>query len=219
MKLVVVSAWEPELLFLRELEAGRSSDFWRSDLEIAIEPVGVGLVEAAIGTVRCLTRNAPTHAIFVGTCGALAADLAMGQVVVGASACLIDAAVLSGAAEIPGPMPREVSFDRSLHDAACAAGAKSVQIANTVAVTIEGTLAAKLARHADVEHLEAYAFARACAVHGVAAAALLGVANEVGDRGRAQWREHHVVASARAARVAVQIIEAMRVRTSSKLPP
>ncbi|MCL2777811.1 MAG: hypothetical protein FWD73_07385 [Polyangiaceae bacterium] len=214
MKLVVVSAWEPELVFFRELAAS-----WPSDFEIAVEPVGVGLVEAAIGTMRCLTQHAPTHAIFVGTCGALAADLAVGQVVVGASACLIEPDVLSGAAEIPLPMPREVSFDRSFHDAACAVGAKSVQIANTVAITIDDTLAAKLARHADVEHLEAFAFARACAAHGVAAAALLGVANEVGGRGRAQWSEHHEVASARAAHVTVQAIDAMRAKICSKLPP
>jgi hypothetical protein len=46
-----------------------------------------------------------------------------------------------------------------------------------------------------VEHLEAYSVALACAAPGVPFAAVLGVANAVGARGRAEWRTHHARAS------------------------
>ncbi|MCL2723416.1 MAG: hypothetical protein FWD69_03175 [Polyangiaceae bacterium] len=214
MKLLVLSAWEPELAALRSHAAARP------DLDgVAFESVGVGLVEAAIGASRGIALLAPTHVLFVGTCGTLLPNIGIGQVVVGADARLIDVASLSGAAEIPDLMPCEVAFDRILHDAACVAGAQSVHIANTASITVDEALAALLAQHADVEHLEAFAFARACAVHGVASGIVLGVANEVGPRGRAQWSEHHVTASARAAEVTARVIDALAGPLGLELPP
>jgi hypothetical protein len=127
-------------------------------------------------------------------------------------------------------MPAEALFDRGLHDALVSAGAKSVQIANTVGITTDDALAGRLARAAsgsgvvaDVEHLEAFAFARACAVAGVPCATALGIANVVGSTGRAEWLAGHVRASQEAADVAWRALGAMmaslaKPRTSTTAP-
>jgi nucleoside phosphorylase len=237
MKFLVVAAFEPELTRFREL-ASRGS---KLAAELVVEAVGVGVVEAAIGVTRCVAAHRPTHALMLGTCGAFAAAAgpaadrahpAVGDVVTGARARLLDAAVLEERAAAPGPMPLAEALDAALHDALVAAGAKSVQIANTIAVTIDDALAARAAASLAslasgeageageparpalpaVEHLEAFAFARACARAGVAAGVALGVANVVGADGREAWRNNHVEASARAAAVAWTAL----VRTSTR---
>ena len=204
MKFLVVAAFDPELLRFRELATE----------ELAVETIGVGLVDAAAGMTRCVTRHAPTHAVLLGTCGGL--RVATGEVVCAARARL----VVDAGAELPPPMLRvaEVDLDRALHDAFAAAGAKSVQIANTVGVTIDDAVAARLAAESDVEHLEAYAVARVCAQAGVAAGAVLGVANAVGSRGREEWRANHVEAAARAAELAFRAIAAFRTSTRAPSP-
>ena len=62
---------------------------------------------------------------------------------------------------------------------------------------------------ADVEHLEAFAFARACATARVPCARALGVANVVGSKGRAEWLAGHVGASEEAADVAWRALAAI----------
>lgn len=221
MKVLVVAAWEPELTRVRERLS--SAPFVE---HVVVAPIGVGLVDAAIGAARVLEAHAPTRAIFVGTCGRLferarpmSRAPAVTEVVVGREACLVDAAILDGKAAVPGPMPTRLALDASLGDAAVDAGARAVRIANTIGVTIDDALAALLERHADVEHLEAFAFARAAAVHGVPCSAVLGVANVVGRGGRDEWREHHVQASSRAADVVMSVLErSFRTTTTAPSP-
>lgn len=195
MELLVAAAWDPELARLRELVGEPAG--------AALEAVGVGLVEAAIGTSRALELARPARAVFIGTCGAFASSgIARGAVVVARAAALVDPAALEGRAALPPPMPREVIADAALADALAAAGARPARVACALGITTDDALAAALSSHGDVEHMEAFAFARACAAHGVPWTALLGVANTVGSRGRDEWRAAHVEASARAAELA-----------------
>jgi len=133
---------------------------------------------------------------------------------------LVDGSVVDGTAALPEPMPVDAVFDPGLHAALVGAGATSVQIANTVGITVDDALAARLARAGagvggqddsgpDVEHLEAFAFARACAVAGIPCAAALGVANVVGSKGRAEWLAGHERASDAAADVAWRAVGAI----------
>jgi nucleoside phosphorylase len=225
LKLLVVAAWEPELTRLRERaeRAGMApgAALFREDLgmEIVLATLGVGLVEAAIGTTQCVARHRPTAALLVGTCGAFAPALRPGSVVAGARVRLVDAALVDGTAALPEPMPAAVAFDGDLHDVLVEAGATSAQIANTVGITTDDALASKLAsfvspgsRPADVEHLEAFGFARACAVAGLPCGALLGVANIVGSSGRAEWLADQTRASADAADLAWDALASIAVR-------
>lgn len=202
MRLLVVAAWEPELTRFRERLAGATVD----GIEVVTDTIGVGLVEAGIGMTRCVMGHAPDRAVLLGTAGALPrgkGQLAIGGVVVASAVQLVDAGILEGRSALPGPMPARVALDAGLHDALLTHGAKSVQIANTVGVTVDDPLAAALgAGDAHVEHLEAFAFARACAAANVPCGIVLGIANVVGARGRAEWLANHVQASAAAGDVA-----------------
>jgi nucleoside phosphorylase len=214
LKLLVVAAWEPEVARFRERLAASVPQ-----LEVVVDTLGVGLVEAAVAMTRCIAQHRPDAALLLGTCGAFErarGAVAIGVVVSGAHVRLADASVADGAAALPGPMPVEATFDARLHDALVGAGAQSVHIANTVGITTDDALAARLARFGDVEHLEAFAFARACVAAGVPCGAALGVANVVGGRGRAEWLANHVSASAKAADVAYDALAALRMSTTAR---
>ncbi len=197
MNLLVVAAWEPELERFRELAPGQVGG-----------AVGVGVVESAIGTTRLLAAHsaAPVAVVFVGTCGALpGSGLAPGDVVVVARARLVDAATLDGRAAPPGPMPCETPCDPELVARATGAGLRAVSALTTLGITTSDALATSLASHGEVEHLEAFAVARACASSSVAFVAILAVANPVGADGRSAWLANHVQASARAAEAAHRV--------------
>lgn len=222
-KLLVVAAWEPELTRFRELAASGAA----AGLPIALDTLGVGLVEAAIGMTQCIARHRPHFALLLGTAGVLprasAVSPRIGEVVVASRIRLVEGSLAAGTAQLPPPMPGEAALEVALHDALVAAGARSVQIANTVGITTDDALAARLAAAGDdVEHLEAFAFARACVSAGVRCGVLLGIANVVGVSGRAEWLANHTSASARAAEVAwsarAALAELLRTSTTAPSP-
>lgn len=192
MNLLCVSAFEPELTRFRELAPS-----W-----IAMEPAGIGLVECAIGTAELLARHRPAEAIFLGTAGAARRFLAIGDVVVASSVSL----VAGIGAELIGPSEITVPIDPALLAALTASGAKPATVANTLGVTTKRDLAEHVASIADVEHLEAYAFVRACVRANVPCAVVLGIANDVGEEGRAQWKANHQDASRRCAELLAKAI-------------
>ena len=222
VKLVVVAAWEPELARFREGLAGAGS----GEVEVVLATLGVGAVEAAIGMTQCVARHAPDAALLIGTAGSLPrargeGELAIGDVVVASAVRIVDGALLDGRAELPPPMPAVARTDAVLHGALAACGAKSVQIANPVGITVDDGLAARLGAGDDhVEHLEAFAFARACAAAQVRCGILLGIANGVGAHGRAEWLANHARASALAGELALSAIEpiavALRMTTTAR---
>jgi nucleoside phosphorylase len=219
LKLLVVAAWEPELVRFRERFAAGGAP---AGLELSLATVGVGVVEAAVGMTQCIARHEPDLALLLGTAGVLPRSGAppLGGVVAASRVRLVDAGTLDGTAELPGPMPAAAVLDVGVHDALVRAGARSVQIANTVGITVDDALASRIAGAGtdDVEHLEAFGFARACASVAVPCGIVLGIANVVGARGRAEWLANHTSASASAADVAYEALAALvpLVRTSTR---
>lgn len=204
MTLLVVAAWEPELERFRTLAAALPAP------PIA-GGVGIGLVDAAIGTATLLARHRPSAVLLLGTCGAApGSGLAIGDVVVGASIALVDPSTCEGRAALPwSPTPIAPGDVAPF----VGAGAVAATVATTLGITTDDALATTLAREAATEHLEAYAVARACALADVPCTVLLGITNVVGAAGRADWRANHVAVSARVADVAVQAL-----RTSTRAP-
>jgi nucleoside phosphorylase len=199
MKLLVLAAWEPELTHFRDLARGMD--------ELRIDVAGVGMVEAAVGTARAIARHDPTHALFVGTCGALAADLRPLDVVAGVTAQLVGD-------ELPEAMPSQGRFDDDLRNL-FATSTRSVGIASTLGITVDDAAARRLRPKGEVEHLEAFSFLRACTEAMVPCAIVLAVANAVGARGRQEWLENHEAASARAADV---VFRCLRSSTTERSP-
>jgi futalosine hydrolase len=167
--------------------------------------VGIGLALAGVGAGRLVEEHAPRAALLVGTCGAYAErGIRIGEVVVARSVRLVCPSAVEGRAAFPEPMPLALDADAAL-GAALAEGARLADVATTLAVTTEDALARRIAdgTGADVEHLEAFAVATACAAASVAFAAVFGIANVVGSSARAEWRaNHHAASEAAAAHVA-----------------
>ena len=116
------------------------------------------------------------------------------------------------ATETDGAMTRRRSQPRRAPAAAC--------VATTLAITVDDAAAARIAEGAgaDVEHLEAHGVAIACAARGVPLAVVLGVANLVGARGRAEWLAHHERAEAAAGKRVLAWLEGGRRAAASCRP-
>jgi futalosine hydrolase len=166
--------------------------------------VGIGLVTASHGAALAIAKHGPGSVILVGTCGAYpGSGLRVGDVVVAARVGLASTAAARGQASLLSSMTASLEPDPTLTEALDAHGATPATVSTTLAVTTDDALAHLLRETyaADVEHLEAYAVAHACAAAKVRFACVLGVANAVGAKGRDEWKENHEHASARVAAV------------------
>jgi futalosine hydrolase len=207
LDVLVVAAFYPELAALRAVlgdalrgHVGRAA--------VAARVVGIGLPVAAAGCAMHLGELKPRLVIAIGTCGAYPdAGLSIGEVVVARRVRLVDPSELRGLSQFPEPMSIVGDADASMSDAiALASGARPVDVATTLAITVDDATAARIARAtgAQVEHLEAHAVATACAARGVPFAAILAVANFVGARARDEWLVHHREAARAAAEAALK---------------
>jgi nucleoside phosphorylase len=183
-RVAVVAAFEPELRAFREALP-----------EVSARAVGIGLVDAAIGTAAVIAGETPDVVIAIGTCGAFGARAGNG-IVVASEAMLVDVADVMKFAALPDATATREAMTETF-------GAKRELgiVATTLGVTVDDGAASAIAKKtgARAEHMEAFAIARACALANVRCGIVLGVANRVGSSGRAEWRANHVDASARAA--------------------
>jgi len=188
--LLVVAAHLPELSGLRR----RLGDGLRSDvagIDVSAEAVGIGLPAAASGMAARFERSRPRAVILIGTCGAYdGCGLEIGQVVVGRRVRLVSAAVAAEKGVFPEPLSTVFDTDAALFERLCGAGMSAVDVATTLAITIDGGLASTLCRREScaVEHLEAFAVVQCAASYRVPFAIVLGVANRCGAGAREQWR-------------------------------
>jgi nucleoside phosphorylase len=199
--ILIVSAHLPELSGLRPL-LGDALRAKVGGVEVAASAVGIGIPAAAAGLACELGQRAPRAIVLIGTCGAYRGrGYSIGQVVIGRRLHLVSAAAASGGGAFPAPMPVVVETDRGLSTGLSGGGLHEVDIATTLTITTDDTLAATLAESvdADVEHLEAFGAATACAREGIAFGVVLGIANIVGATAREEWRAHHQSAGSAAA--------------------
>jgi futalosine hydrolase len=201
LDLLVLAAFDPELLPLEAL-LGERLEARIGERTIAARTVGVGLAAAAAGASARVAELAPRAVVLVGSCGAYPTAsptaLAIAEVAIGRRLYLADLATIDGLAQSPPPMALAMEADARLSDAIAAGARGSVRagatVATTLAITVDDAAASRIAAKtaADVEHLETHGVAAACAAHGVPFAVVLGVANAVGSRGRAEWLANHV---------------------------
>ncbi len=201
--ILVVAAWAPELLRLRALlRLGPPLN-----RPVFTEVVGVGLVEAAIGTATAIAVHRPTRVILVGTAGLFPGQksgLELGDVFSVKAAALGSGSVLRGTAYWPAPMPTVITSKSQKTrlvalNVACPAGITRSQMLGRV--LSQGLTA-------DAETLETFAFARAAARAEVPWEAFLGITNQVGPNAHGQWLAHAKSAAAAACEVAYARITA-----------
>jgi nucleoside phosphorylase len=146
----------------------------------------------------------PRAVVMMGTCGSYAsAALNVGDAVVSRRIVLVDPSALAGSSQFPEPMSMAIDGHPGLAKGLGGAGARQAAVATTLAITVDDSTASRIAQAtgAQVEHLEAYGVATACAARGIQFVAALGVANTVGSLGREQWRVHHRQAAEAVTRV------------------
>jgi nucleoside phosphorylase len=197
---LLVAAFHPELAPLAPVLGEATARV--AGASAAARVVGIGLPMAAVGAAMLLGELQPRAVILVGTCGAyIGSDLAIGDVITARRVRLVDPGVVAATAQFPEPMSVAIDAHASLAAGLEATGAHRVDVATTLAITVDDAAAGAIAHatRAQVEHMEAYGVAVACAARGVPFGALLGVANFVGARGRGEWRAHHTTAAAAAA--------------------
>jgi nucleoside phosphorylase len=174
---------------------------------VVARAVGIGMPTAAAGAAAQIAELGPRAVVAIGTCGVYAtrvpSSLRVGDVVVARRVRLADGCVAAGVAQFPEPMAVTTQAHPGLAEALARAGAHPADVGTTLSITTDDAAAARTAEAAgvQVEHLEAFGVAVACAARGVPFGAVLGVANTVGSRARDEWRAHHREAAAAAVRV------------------
>jgi purine-nucleoside phosphorylase len=161
----------------------------------------VGPVVAGIAAARWLEREHPEAVVLVGTCGAYGERPGTGEVVVGEHLGLASVAAVLGAGYAPLAPPPIAGSSRLL-DALPAARARVLTVQ---AITTAPALVDIFATAWDVEHMESFAVARACADAGVPFVPVLGVANRVGPDAHAEWKANRAKAEAAARAVAAHL--------------
>jgi purine-nucleoside phosphorylase len=199
---LIVSAWEPELAWLRRWLATPAGRAVTRGVKLAA--VGVGAVDAGIAAAGLLRDVRPARLLFVGTAGvyggARSGAPAIDDAVVVDRAHLISTATLRQESYAPAPLITEVLCDAALvRRLARSSGddATPVGAACPLAITRAPALARRIARacRAGVENLELFSVGRAAALAGVPFAAVVGIANRVGPTAHAEWKAHHRSAS------------------------
>jgi nucleoside phosphorylase len=218
-RFLVVAAWEPELQSLRRALADRPSLRRR----LVARPVGVGLVEAGIGTAHALNEERPAGLIFVGTAGVYpGVSAAPGSAVVVRRLALLSSASLRGEGYFPAPLPVAAETSAALRRTlARAAALPSLDLACPLAITRSSVAARRAARQTGcaLENLEAFAVARAAEGAGVPFAAVVGISNVVGPRAHLEWKAWAERASAAACAAVLEALDALRVPTRRRRPP
>jgi nucleoside phosphorylase len=210
LDLLLVAAFHPEVAGLRAT-LGDSLQGRVGGLSVAAKVIGIGLPAAAVGLASRLEALRPRGVVMLGTCGVYAGvPIAIRGVAIARSVRLVEPTAIEQRAAFPDPMSLVHATHPSMSGALSATGAHLADVANTLAITTDDALAARVARETtcSVEHLEAFGAASACAAFGIPFTAALGVANVVGSRARDEWRTNHRAAADAAIAVALAWIHA-----------
>ncbi|MSQ02177.1 MAG: hypothetical protein EXR71_09845 [Myxococcales bacterium] len=164
--------------------------------------LGIGLLAAATAAGRFLLTRRPEAMVFVGSAGAYPSGPKVGIVVASGALGLASTAVALGLGYQPRA-PAVLSADAALLARTALTGSRVLTVA---AITTDVALAERFGAEWEVEHLEAYAVAFACAAAGVPFAAILGIANRVGPDAHAEWLRNHDAVEASARTVAARLL-------------
>ena len=163
--------------------------------------LGVGVVPASIAMGRLLATQRPRGVVLVGTAGAYG-DLPIGAVIAAKRVGLVSGTATLGRGYVPlAPPPLEA--DATLR---ARLGLPEADVATLVAITTDTELSAKIGGSWQVEHMEAYAIAAACAAAGVPFAVVLGITNRVGPAAHAEWRANRERCQAAAVAAVARVV-------------
>jgi nucleoside phosphorylase len=209
---LIVAAHEPELDAVRAcLPSGGQVASGR--IRIAAQAVGVGVVQATVGTMQALAAYEPDAVVLTGSCGVLPTrDIELLACVAPASFRLVCLGEVMHASIMPPVVQAHVPTDDSLRRALMRADTlREVRAATTLGITTQQAMAENIATWSscDVENMEGFGVAQACQSFAVPFAALFSVTNHVGPEGRTQFQQYATPAADRCAEVIVRWLRAL----------
>jgi nucleoside phosphorylase len=144
--------------------------------------LGVGPIAAGVRAAALLAERRPSSVLLVGTAGRYPGGPPIGAVVAGGRLGWADGSAALGLAYVPRPPDPLVGTP--------IAGLATASVLTVAAITTDVGLAARLGDRWEVEHLETFAVARACADARVPFAVVLGITNDVGPDAHGEWLAH-----------------------------
>jgi nucleoside phosphorylase len=210
--LLILAAHAPELVGLRGA-LGPALHGVIADVRVVCATVGVGLPAAGAGTMRHVRDARPRAVVLLGSCGLYPrrSEFRALVPVVPDAVRLVDPSVLADKAAFPAPMQLLMEADVGLSRSLAETDPSSLrgEVATTLSITTDDSLARNIGRKSRcaAENLEAFAVALACATRDLPFACVLVATNEVGSRGREQWRKHQRKAAERGGRLIVDWLE------------
>jgi len=161
--------------------------------------LGVGPLRAALGMARWIATERPSRVLLIGSCGVYGDRWPPGTAVVGTRLDLADTGAVVGLGYVPLPL-EPLTATHELVDPAL----PRCTVRTVMAITSDVHAASHHGQAAEVEHMETYGAALACAEAGVPFSVVLGVANRVGPSAHAEWRANREQAEEAARAVARQ---------------
>lgn len=198
--LYVLGAFEPEIAPLSKLMPEEQREVVRC------RTTGIGIAESAAATARLLlqaeTEGKRASVLFIGSAGSLK-PLPEQSLSVISSVTLAESGLSTGVTYLPEAMRRSYAADESLIPELSAALMKAGAVTSIsaayspLAITADGKLGERLAEQAaaQIENLELFGIAAACATAGVQWNAICPVTNRIGAAANAEWRASHRAAS------------------------
>lgn len=166
--------------------------------------LGVGPIAAAVAAARFLSVECPDALVLLGTAGAYAGGPAVGEVIVASTLGLASTARTLGLGYVP-LAPPDMLGDSEI---SARTGLRAARVLTAIAITTDPGLAAKHAERWEVEHMEAFSVAYACAAAGVRFVAILGITNQVGPGAHAEWLRNRAEVQRASQRVAARLLSA-----------
>ena len=159
------------------------------------QPLGLGAVVAAARMGALVERERPDAVVMLGTGGAYPrGGPALGSAIAGRRFGLSAGVAALGLGYVPHP-PAPIEADAGLLGLL---HLPQVDVLTVQAITTDADLADRLSDGWQMEHMETYGAAWACARSGVPFVAVLGVTSLVGPDAHTQWLLHRHEAQARA---------------------
>lgn len=219
--LFIIGAFGPELAPLEERFRGQP----RAELK----PVGIGMVEAAIGTTELLAplsteERAQTGVVFVGSVGSVDPDVSIFDLVVTSAVVQMDFARAANAAYLPASAAARFDASEVLNAVFKGSAASKIYVEpvySSPAVTRDETMSRQLALAAGArfENLELFGVAAACSRAGVLWTAVSAVTNYVGPDGHLEWLDNHLKAAEVTAEYLSTCVEKLRHALTKVLNP
>jgi futalosine hydrolase len=158
--------------------------------ELSGYPVGVGVVQAAVAATTLIREHAPDGVVMMGTAGAYPSGPEVGAAVVAERVGQAQGLSVMGLGYTPRPHAPIPADQRLL----ARFDVPRVGVLSVDAISTDATLARRLADDWQVEQLEAFGVAYACAAAGVPFTMVFGITHRAGPEAHLHWLTNRALA-------------------------